>query len=122
MDSALVLMVAGLQTKWKQTFACDCEKKAVNGITLKETILEAVEGLEAIDPDVAVFFCVSPGPYFNLLIEFLGVRRKKPYLVHRHKKIYAMSDPPHVLRSTQNWLDDEYVSKSSTGRAKWSMI
>ncbi len=91
----------------------------MKGVTLKKTILEAVEGLEAISVNVVVFVS-DQGSNFNSLIKSLGVTVKKPYFVHSNK-INAMADAPHVLKSTQNCLAKCDI-ESSTGTAQWSTI
>ncbi len=120
LDNALVLMVSGLQTRWKQAFAYFFEHSAVKGPKLKDILEKAILELINVGLDV-VALCTDQGSNFDSFLKSCGVTKERPYLVIGGRIIYVFSDPPHVLKSTRNCLA-RYDIHTSTGVAKWRVI
>ncbi len=136
---ALVFMVAGLRSRWKQTVSFQFMKNALPAQKVATTVQATLTELKKAGLNV-VSFCSDQVPLFNDYASFflkyyvflkgsnfrsamssLGVTKEKPQFCHDGQVVTAFADPPHLLKSTRNCLRN-YKITSSKGTALWSDI
>ncbi len=120
LKGALLFVVSGLKSHWRQAFSYFFIQNAMKTDSLRPLVLEALSKLEEIGLKVKVL-CSDQGSNFMSLLSSLLVTKEKPYFTHNGNKIYCFADPPHVLKSTRNCLA-KYKIETSTGTADWSVI
>ncbi|CAL1300856.1 unnamed protein product [Larinioides sclopetarius] len=125
---ALVFMARGIVKNWKQVigyyFTSPTDKFSLKGL-----VEEAIDVLQSCQLEVASIVC-DQSPKNKGLFKELKVTTEKPYFIHKAKKIYAMVDPPHLLKSVRNNLKNHgiYYEDSLVGNtprtcyANWEHI
>ena len=103
-DQALVFMVRGLASKWKQCIGYFYSSGPIKAETLQCLTLKAIEKLATAGFKVRALVC-DQGTNNRRFIETLaGVTADKPYLLHADQKVHIFYDPPHLLKSIRNNL------------------
>ncbi len=136
---ALVFMVAGLRSRWKQAVSFQFMRNAMPGDKIATTVMKTITELKKAGLNVVSFssdqvflyctynvslflFCIFiQGSNFRAATASLGVTKKDPVFHHDNSPITAIADPPHLLKSTRNCLMSYKIS-SSRGTATWSDI
>ena len=117
---ALLFLVNGLCSHWRQAFAYFFIEKAMTSGELLPLVKTAMDKLEEIGLHVKVISS-DQGSNFCGLLSSLGVNKDFPHFVHNGKKVFCVADPPHLLKSTRNCLSKNKIV-SSTGTAEWAPI
>lgn len=116
-DHALVFMVRGLYSKWKQPLAYFLTSGPVKGQTLQTLTKMCIDKLNDIGLEVNVLICDQGTNNRNFLDTLEKVSIEKPYFMHNDKKVFVIYDPPHLIKNVRNNLkkgdlhyDDQTVS------------
>ncbi|GBO27697.1 Transposable element P transposase, partial [Araneus ventricosus] len=125
---ALVFMAIGIVKNWKQILGYHFTSSS-EVYSLQELIHEAIDILQSCELEVVSIVC-DQGPNNQGLFRELKVTKDAPFFFHNSKKIFAMYDPPHLLKSVRNnlknhgiFFEDKVASvKLRTCFADWSHI
>ena len=102
-NHATVFMVKGLATKWKQPVGYFFSSGPMKAATLSILLLQCLGKMKQIGLEVKVVICDQGSNNMQLLRQ-LGVTVEKPYFMYNSTKVYAMPDPPHLLKNIRNNL------------------
>ena len=102
-NRALVFMLRGLQSKFKQTIGYFFSQNACPGSTLEKLLKSTLDKVEEMGFRVRVVIG-DVGSSNVSMVKKLGITEEKPYFHHNGKKIFFMYDPPHLLKCTRNNL------------------
>lgn len=99
-NKALVFMLVGLSQKWKEPVAFYFSQNGCNSVMLKKCMFDVLNASQMYaGVDVVTTICDMGVSNVKCLKE-LGVTVTTPFFSHEGKKIYAMYDPPHLLKCT----------------------
>lgn len=99
-NKALVFMLVGLSQKWKQPVAFYFSQNGCNSVMLKKCMFDVLNASQMYaGVDVVTTICDMGVSNVKCLKE-LGVTVTTPFFSYEGKKIYAMYDPPHLLKCT----------------------
>ena len=101
-DNALVFMVRGLLSKWKQPLAYFLTTGTVKSDQLQQLTRKCLDQLEEIGLHVKVIICDQGSNNRSFLQTLEGVSIEKPYMIYKTRKVYIMYDPPHLLKNVRN--------------------
>ena len=108
-NHALVFMVRGLYSKWKQPIGYFLTSGPVNKDKLNVLINLCLEKLEETGLLVKVIIC-DQGSNNRASFVKMGVSISKPYITFRGRKIFCMYDPPHLIKSIRNnFIQNGYI-------------
>lgn len=102
-NQALVLMVRGLQSRWKQPLAYFLAANTTPAERLKRIVSEAVVKLSSIGLIVVSVIC-DQGATNQQMFRMFGVTADEPCVNVEGHRIFFMFDPPHLLKSVRNNL------------------
>jgi len=102
-NQALVLMVRGLKSRWKQPLAyyLACNTTAANRLTV--VVCEAIVRLKEIGLNVLAVIC-DQGATNQQMFRLFGVSADEPCVEICGNNIFFLFDPPHLLKSVRNNL------------------
>jgi len=104
-DQALVFMVRGIVTKWKQPVGYFVSSGSTKAGRLKGLLLETVERVFKCGGKVKAVIC-DQGSTNRAMFVNLGISASKPYFQiqsgNNHHSIFCLFDPPHLLKSLRN--------------------
>ena len=103
-NHALVLMVRGLYSKWKQPVGYFLGSGPMTGQDLKMLLLECIDKLTNIGLTVIICVCDQGSNNQNLFATQLGSSETKPFFMHNSRKVFTLFDPPHLLKNVRNNL------------------
>ena len=103
-NHALVFMVRGLTSKWKQPVGYFLSSGPMTGATMKELLCECIQKVTDVGLNVKVLIGDQGSNNRNLFEKVLGASPKKPYFTASEKKVFVLYDPPHLLKSIRNNL------------------
>ena len=101
-DHALVFMVWGLFSKWKQPLAYFLTASTVKPDQLQKLTRTCLDKLEEIGLHTKVLICDQGSNNRSFLQKVERISIDKPYMMHNNKKVFVMYDPPHLLKNVQN--------------------
>ena len=120
-DHALVFMVQGLLSKWKQPLAYFLTAGTVKSDCLQQLTRKCLDKLDEIGLQVKAIICDQGSNNRSFLQTLEGVSIKKPYLIHKNRKVYVVYDPPHLLKNVRNnFMKSNY--KYDNVEIKWQYI
>ena len=120
-DHALVFMVRGLYTKWKQPLAYFLTAGTVRAETLQTLTHRCLAKLEAIGLDTMALICDQGTNNRRFLQTLEKVSIKKPYIAYNNKRVFVIYDPPHLLKNVQNnFMKSNY--KYGDAEVRWQYI
>ncbi len=109
-NHALVFMLSGISTRWKQVVAYYYTGSSTNGSVLKDIILSIITKAEHICLNVTTVTS-DMGAANQKMWSSFGISVTKSSRIHSivhpledNRKLYFMSDPPHVLKNIRNFL------------------
>lgn len=102
-NSALVFMVKGICSKWKQPIGYFLAHNTTSADKLKSLVLSAVEKLGKIGLSVRVVIC-DQGATNQQMFRFFGVSADKPFVEVDGNRVVFMFDSPHLLKNVRNNL------------------
>ena len=117
---ALVFMVGGLKSKWKQAVSYFFIDTAVKSEILLPKIQRILAELFNVGLDI-VALTSDQGSNFSSVKTLLGASPSQPWFIFEGKKIYTIADPPHLIKNVRNCLLKNSIH-SSEGTARWSHI
>ena len=103
-NHACMFMARGLAGKWKQPFSYVLSSGAINSRILRDLILEAISQLQSLGLVVALVVCDQGTNNCSALETHLGVSVDRPFFFHGGQKVFALYDPPHLVKSIRNNL------------------
>ncbi|KAG8231736.1 hypothetical protein J437_LFUL019510 [Ladona fulva] len=98
---ALVFMVRGLKSNWKQPVAYYYSKKSVPGEVLAELIKEVINAVDKTGLKIVATICDMDSNNVKAL-KLLGYSYDNPFFLFNGQEIFTMHDPPHLLKCTRN--------------------
>ena len=101
-DHALVFMVHGLLSKWKQPIAYFLTAGTVTSEKLQELTRMCINRVEQIGLNVKVLICDQGSNNRCFLQKLERVTIERPYISVNEKKIFVIYDPPHLLKNIHN--------------------
>lgn len=101
--NALVFMVRGLSTKWKQILGYFLVHRSMPGKSLKTLVVSCISKLQKIGLKVVSTVCDQGSNNISLFNE-LGLSVDQTSFEVNGEKIFFMFDPPHLLKSFRNNL------------------
>ena len=123
-NQALVFLVRGIASKWKQPLGYFLANGATAGDKQKVFLMDCLQKLKDVGLIVKGVIC-DQGSNNRKMYSLLGVTEDKPYVVlnndDQHQKIYCMYDPPHLLKSVRNNLK-KHGFVTDGHEVKWQYI
>ena len=101
-NHAIVFMVRGITTKWKQPIGYFLTSGPMSGNEMKTLLLQCVDELKSIGLTPVVTILDQGSNNRNMVEKHLCVTSDKPYFVHDGTKIFIMYDPPHLIKNVRN--------------------
>lgn len=102
-NSALVFMVKGICSKWKQPIGYFLAHNTTSADKLKLLVLNAIEKLANIGLSVRVVIC-DQGATNQQMFRFFGVSVDQPFVEVGGSRVVFMFDSPHLLKNVRNNL------------------
>lgn len=102
-NQALVIMIKGIKSSWKQVIGYYFSCGATAGAQLKSVLINAIFKLKSIGLIPKIVVC-DQGTNNQQLRKILGVTSDFPFITHDEDTIYFMYDTPHLLKSVRNNL------------------
>ena len=118
--SALVFMVTGVNSRWKQALAYYFSTSAVPGSVVMEQFLQCILKVKACGFTV-VNDTSDQGGNFSSVVNLLGVTPERPNFIHDGQVIRLTPDPPHLIKSGRNALLGHNIV-TPEGTASWSHL
>ena len=123
-NHALVFMARGLTARWKQPVGYFLSKDATPAHILLALLSECLNKIRAIGLNTTAVVC-DQGTNNVALYKQLGISPITPFFMHSGVKVFALHDPPHLLKNTRSNLE-KYNFKISTEHSsktiKWSYL
>ena len=101
-NHALAFMVRGLASKWKQCIGYFLSSGPMAGKNLVSLVHEAIDKLALIGLCVKCVICDQGSNNRNFMQTLCGVSVGQPYFTYNGHKVYALYDPPHLLKNIRN--------------------
>ena len=101
-DHALVIMVWGLLSKWKQPVGYFFTAGPFKPDKLQQLTRNCLHKLEKIGLHTKVVICDQGSNNRKFLKKLEGVSVQKPYIVHNNNKVFVMHNPPYLLKNIHN--------------------
>ena len=108
---ALVFMLAGATTRWKQVVAYHYSGNSTDGAVYRPIILTILEAAASIGLHV-VNITTDMGSPNRAMWKSFGVTYAKPWIEHPvepHQRLYFMADVPHVVKNLKSALVNGHV-------------
>ena len=122
--AALVMMVKGINSKWKQPISFYLINTSFHPEKLQITVQTILRRLS--ETELRVYGVVTDmGSNFVKMSKNLGVTKHSPYFRVDGKKYFYMFDVPHLLKSMRNNLmkyDVKFCYEGTTQKASWKHI
>ncbi|KAF2905576.1 hypothetical protein ILUMI_00604 [Ignelater luminosus] len=99
----MVFMVRGLILKWKLPVAYYVSAGSMKSSSLKILLIDVVKSLLEIGLQIHSVIC-DQGSNNRAVFRELGVTTEFPFFYVNDKKIYALFDTPHLIKSVRNTL------------------
>ena len=88
---------------------------------LQQLTRKCLDKLDEIGLQVKAIICDQGSNNRSFLQTLEGVSIKKPYLIHKNRKVYVVYDPPHLLKNVRNnFMKSNY--KYDNVEIKWQYI
>ncbi|KAF2896422.1 hypothetical protein ILUMI_09753, partial [Ignelater luminosus] len=99
----MVFMVRGLILKWKLMVAYCVSAGSMKSSSLKILLIDVVKSLLEIGLQIRSVIC-DQGSNNRAVFRELGVTTEFPFFYVNDKKIFALFDTPHLIKSVRNTL------------------
>ena len=117
-EHALVFMVRGLLSKWKQPLAYFLTAGTVKPEILQRLTRICLDKFEKIGLYPKALVCDQGSNNHSFLHMLEKVSTEKPYTVQNNKKVFVIYDPPHLLKNIRNnFMKSNY--KYDSTKVKW---
>ena len=101
-NHATVFLVRGLIAKWKQPLGYFLSSGPIESNMLHSLMLECIDKAEQIGLKVKVVLGDQGSNNRKLFNKCCNVTESEPFFLHNGKKIFALHDPPHLLKNIRN--------------------
>lgn len=118
--SALVFMLRGLASNWKQPLSYFLTSSTCKMTDVKQLLFACLSKIHDLGLIVKVVIS-DQGSNFQQLAGDLGINTSYPYFKFSGRKYYYMFDPPHLLKSIRNNLF-KHTFIFGEKQASWSEI
>ena len=121
-SSVLCVMAVGIVKKWKYPLCYFLTSKTMKSDQIANIVKDCIKAME--DEGFHVLGLTSDqGPNFQKAFRLLGATENNPKISIDDKWYFVICDPPHLLRSSRNYLLNGDVKVPGTkASAKWSHI
>lgn len=119
-SSVLVVMVKGLVLGFKQSVGYFFSRNGFKSDDLYSIIVRAIDFINEAGLIPKILICDQNSTNRSLFTK-LGVSVDSPYFRHNDSNVYAMFDPPHLLKSSRNNLM-HHNAIYQNAVAKWDHI
>ena len=113
-NHAMVFMVRGLLSKWKQPVGYFLSSGPMSGSLMKTLLFECIEKLADIGLQAKVVIGDQGSNNRNLFESILGANPKKPYFFAAESMVFVMYDPPHLVKNIRNNLKKHGLNVGGT--------
>ena len=123
-NHALVFMVRGMLSHWKQPIGYFLSRDATPANRLGELLKECVNKVKDIGLIPKLVVC-DQGSNNVKMYKDLSITEEKTHLIFDDNKVYFMFDPPHLLKNTRTNLCNYLFKFEDDGAAetvRWSYI
>ena len=103
-NSAIVFMIRGLSNKWKQCIGYFLSSGPISSKSLHVLVLQAIDKVSNIGLHIKGVICDQGSNNRSFLETHCKVTMDKPFFNHNGHKIFALYDPPHLLKNMRNNL------------------
>ena len=100
-SSALVFLVRGLKTKWKQPLSFHISTSTIKHDVLRDLICQAIREVRETGLNPVVLIC-DQGPNNRACLSRLDVSPETPYFEVDGKAVHVMYDTPHLVKNIRN--------------------
>lgn len=115
-----VFMIRGLLKPYKFMISYHATEKNMDGVTLSEVLLSTIKVLIDVGLEVIAIVC-DQGPNNRKCYSQLGVTEHTPYFELNKHNIFALYDPPHLIKSVRNNLLSGDL-ETPDGIASWAIL
>jgi hypothetical protein len=119
-STAMVFMVTGVRSKWRQAVAYYFTENAMQTKLLLPLLRECISKVQTCGLTV-VNFTSDQGSNFSSLLSALSVSSKQPFFMHNDARIFVTPDPPHLVKSIRNALLGHTIV-TQDGVASWNHL
>uniref|UniRef100_A0A146L106 Transposable element P transposase n=1 Tax=Lygus hesperus TaxID=30085 RepID=A0A146L106_LYGHE len=119
-NQALVAMVKGTVTSWKQVVGHWFTSGVEPATCIHEAVYQCLDQLTSAGLRIKLLIC-DQGAKNRSVVKRMGITAEMPYFMFQEKQIFFMWDSPHLIKSMRNNLLT-YNYKWKTGVAKWEHI
>ena len=120
-NCALVLMLRGINTKWKEQIAYFLGHNSISRKSLVSIIENSMKFIKATGLNL-MGITTDQGSNFSSLFKSFGGTCEYPYAEINNDKILIFNDVPHLLKSTRNILYNGYRIETEEGIVDWKHI
>lgn len=120
-DHALVFMVRGITTHWKEPVGYFLSAGPTDHDMLARLLVQCIEQLTAVGLKVKCITSDQGTPNQSLYKRNLKVTNHEPFFMHKGEKIWAFHDIPHLLKSVRNNLKNSGFT-TEDGVVLWDYI
>lgn len=121
-NHAVVFMARGLESKWKQPLGYFLSRGPMSGQKTGALLLECITLLMEVGLTVKVIVADQGTNNQSMFTNVLNTSTSDPCFTVNGEKIYAMYDPPHLLKSLRNNLKRTGFIHSGAMVADWAHI
>lgn len=100
---AIVFMARGLYHNWSVPLAYYLSSGSVIAKQLKICLERCFVEIEKLGLNINALVC-DQGSNNRSVYSMFGVSHEKPYIIFNEKKIFALYDPPHLIKNVRNAL------------------
>lgn len=98
-----VFMIRGIFQQFKYMVAYHASNTTMNGNQLTEILLDTIKILSEVGLNVVAMVC-DQGSNNRKAFNLLNISINQPYFLYNGHKIFALYDPPHLVKSFRNNL------------------
>jgi len=103
-NHALVFMLQGISSKWKQPLGYFLLNVSVKAPILNKLVQSCLDKLLKIGLLPVALVCDQGATNRCFLESMYNVSVEWPYILHQNRKIFVVYDPPHLLKNIRNNL------------------
>lgn len=118
--SICLFLIRGLFSNYKYVLSYYSSQTNMKGDEIKNKLFENIELAENCGFQIVAVVC-DQGSNNRSCYSKLGATSDKPYFIFRNKKVYALYDSPHLIKSVRNNLMASDLS-TPDGIASWSIL
>lgn len=119
---ALVFMIQGLRTNFKQPIAFYYTENTISSYSLQKIIVEVIKELQRINIVPIVVICDQAPTNRRAIKGLLSPQNEDNYFLVNNQKVFCVYDVPHLLKNTRNSLFKYDILYKENRQAKFHHI